>query len=551
MTLIKKLTKGIIILIILLFDGYLSTSQGKRENIALRKVEIHQFRNKLFRVYKVALPSSNISFHLKNERQQPLATFERLRADFSKQDRTLLFAMNGGIYHKNLNPVGLYIEKGKTLKDINLRNDQGNFYLKPNGVFYIKEDNTGGIMESKSFQSQIAKSTPIKYALQSGPQLVINNNIHPKFNDGSPNELSRNGVGMINETEFVFVISLDDVNLFTFASFFRDYLGCANALYLDGFISGMYWDEAGQKRQVRYAERPFSVMIADTEPAKSVEKPNTDQETKQTPATKPISQDNTAQDQIQQDEQPKETIAKPKSNNVFEVSNQYYTIAQFSQEDFILKAINSKMFYEKSELFWTAKTKYQQEDIQEKDIMAMYTVSNVVASKANNKWLKPDGSEYQIKTDTSQAGVICINQKGLVKLLSVEDMKTSNVDEYPNAIIAGDFLIKDGQPTEAYFNSQEARILSAIATDKTGNVILISTDKYRTESDDHPDYYIKLKDFIGYLQKFNVQQAVLISSDNRTTHSVLQQKKPNWNVKINPEKSAFILSVIKRFDHEN
>ncbi|MDP3237182.1 MAG: hypothetical protein Q8N26_30620 [Myxococcales bacterium] len=34
-------------------------------------------------------------------------------------------------------------------------------------------------------------------------------------------------------------ISRDEVSFFDFASFFRDELGCADALYLDGIISGL------------------------------------------------------------------------------------------------------------------------------------------------------------------------------------------------------------------------------------------------------------------------------------------------------------------------
>ena len=47
----------------------------------------------------------------------------------------LAFALNGGMFHPDYRPVGLYIEEGRELARVNTRSGPGNFHLKPNGVF--------------------------------------------------------------------------------------------------------------------------------------------------------------------------------------------------------------------------------------------------------------------------------------------------------------------------------------------------------------------------------------------------------------------------------
>ena len=47
----------------------------------------------------------------------------------------------------------------------------------------------------------------------------------------------RNGVGVTSPTEAHFVITKDRVNFYEFARYFRDGLGCRNALFLDGGVA--------------------------------------------------------------------------------------------------------------------------------------------------------------------------------------------------------------------------------------------------------------------------------------------------------------------------
>lgn len=143
--------------------------------------------------------------------------------------------MNGGMYQDDLSPVGLYVEAGKQLKAINTNKGWGNFHLLPNGVFYI-QPGRAGIMESKAF---LASGIKPFYATQSGPMLVIDGKLHPSFLADSTSFKTRNGVGVSADGKVVFAVSDGFVRFHDFATLFRDELGCANALFLDGSISSL------------------------------------------------------------------------------------------------------------------------------------------------------------------------------------------------------------------------------------------------------------------------------------------------------------------------
>ena len=64
--------------------------------------------------------------------------------------------------------------------------------------------------------------------------LVIDGAIHPVFIEGSSDRTRRTGVGVSGPGMVHFAISERQVNFYDFARFFRDFLGCRNALFLDG-----------------------------------------------------------------------------------------------------------------------------------------------------------------------------------------------------------------------------------------------------------------------------------------------------------------------------
>ena len=169
-------------------------------------------------------------------------SFRNVDAALEAEGGTLGFAMNAGMYHRDLAPVGLYVEDGVEVSRLVTRAGPGNFGLLPNGVFCIGDEFR--VVESRTYK----KDRPdCRYATQSGPMLVIGGKLHPKLLPGSDSTYVRNGVGVSADgQQAVFVISNDAVNFHAFARFFRDGLGLPNALYFDGNISRLYAPKLGR-----------------------------------------------------------------------------------------------------------------------------------------------------------------------------------------------------------------------------------------------------------------------------------------------------------------
>ncbi len=162
--------------------------------------------------------------------------FSRLRDSLAADRRELSFAMNGGMYHPDYQPVGLLVIDGHELAPINRSSGVGNFFLQPNGVFLL--DAAGARVVATDDYRDLK---PIM-ATQSGPMLVHRGLIPDisAFSAASQSRHLRNGVCVPKPEQAVFVISEDEVTFHEFAVFFRDALGCSEALYLDGTISSLY-----------------------------------------------------------------------------------------------------------------------------------------------------------------------------------------------------------------------------------------------------------------------------------------------------------------------
>ena len=176
-----------------------------------------------------------IELFLRDENGAPLGQFGRVRDELQKRGRSMVFAMNAGMYHEDRSPVGLYIENGRELKRLSTADGPGNFSMKPNGVFFLT-DKSAGVLETKAFARR--KLTP-KFATQSGPMLVIDGKLHPRFLADSISRNRRNGVG-VKGNEVIFALADDPVTFHQFARAFRDVLKTPNALYLDGSICRLY-----------------------------------------------------------------------------------------------------------------------------------------------------------------------------------------------------------------------------------------------------------------------------------------------------------------------
>ncbi len=188
--------------------------------------------------YRVNPKQQDLQLYWKNEKNENFGSIQNLKTWLLKNKRKLVFAMNGGMYKKNLSPQGLYIENQVVRSPIDSSSGAGNFYLKPNGVFFSTTDNLAGICNTVHFKN----NRNIRWATQSGPLLVIDGKVHPQFKAGSSNLNIRNGVGILPNNTIVFAMSKKEINFYDFAHYFKS-LGCKNALYLDGFVSRTYLPE--------------------------------------------------------------------------------------------------------------------------------------------------------------------------------------------------------------------------------------------------------------------------------------------------------------------
>ena len=116
------------------------------------------------------------------------------------------------------------------MSDANTRSGPGNFHMKPNGIFYVAVE-TAGVVETAAFLKQHPRAD---FATQSGPMLVIDGRLHPRFAAVGGSRKSRSGVGTRDRNTVVFAVSTGEVSFGEFARLFRDELKCRNALFLDG-----------------------------------------------------------------------------------------------------------------------------------------------------------------------------------------------------------------------------------------------------------------------------------------------------------------------------
>jgi uncharacterized protein YigE (DUF2233 family) len=193
--------------------------------------------------------TSDLRLYWKNAEGKPYRTFSNLAEALHGQGRSLNFAVNAGMYQTDFSPLGLFIENGEELRPADTTTIEGppkqipNFYKKPNGIFFLGEK-TAGILPTDEFLSTRPKA---RFATQSGPMLVIGNELHPALIPGSTDRTRRSGVGVCEDGQIRFAISEGSVNFHEFARLFRDHLACPNALFLDGGRGvGLYLPEMGR-----------------------------------------------------------------------------------------------------------------------------------------------------------------------------------------------------------------------------------------------------------------------------------------------------------------
>ena len=188
-----------------------------------------------FTIVRVDVQTNRLELFLRDETGRPFNRFGHLAAWLAGRNQQLLFAMNAGMYHPDFSPVGLLVADGRQISPLNVADGTGNFFLKPNGVFFVSASGPR-IIETTEYP---ALAHGVRLATQSGPLLLRNGVVNPAFNAASPSRLIRNGVG-ISKNTVLFVISEQPINFYELAVSFRDELQCQDALYLDGVVSSLY-----------------------------------------------------------------------------------------------------------------------------------------------------------------------------------------------------------------------------------------------------------------------------------------------------------------------
>lgn len=196
-----------------------------------------------YSICEVDLTRETLQLFLKDADGTVYGHFGNIDAALAKNGQKLGFATNAGMYHEDRAPVGHYVENGVEAQTVISSDGPGNFGMLPNGVLCLR-DGHADVFETGAY----LKETPACIsATQSGPMLVIDGKLHPKFLKDGTSKYIRNGVGTSADgTRAVFVISDNTVNFYDFGVLFRDYLKLPNALYFDGNVSRLRAPDLGR-----------------------------------------------------------------------------------------------------------------------------------------------------------------------------------------------------------------------------------------------------------------------------------------------------------------
>jgi uncharacterized protein YigE (DUF2233 family) len=224
--------------------------------------EQRSFEGSAFTVCPFNAASDELRLAWRGKDGHPLRSLAALEESLGPDALRVRFAMNAGMYDEEGDPIGLFVEEGEERQGLNTREGAGNFHLLPNGVFAVDAEGRVSVTTARSFRKEVPSP---RWATQSGPMLVIDGKLHPKFDANGVSQLVRNGVGVKDSAKAYFVISEEGVSFGRFARFFRDGLGCEDALYLDGSVSSL-WDP-GAGRQDAFSDLGPMVVVFRREPS--------------------------------------------------------------------------------------------------------------------------------------------------------------------------------------------------------------------------------------------------------------------------------------------
>lgn len=195
-----------------------------------------ELAGKRFTVCRINVRKERLQLFHRDESGQPFKRFDRLAPWLESRGQKLVFAMNAGMYHSDFSAVGLFVSGGRQAVPLNTANGDGNFFLKPNGVFAVTESGAR-VLETSEYPKLRER---VVLTTQSGPLLVRGGKLHPAFKANSESRFIRNGVGVPSRDIALFVISETPVSFYELAILFRDKLRCPDALFLDGTVSSLH-----------------------------------------------------------------------------------------------------------------------------------------------------------------------------------------------------------------------------------------------------------------------------------------------------------------------
>jgi len=181
--------------------------------------------------------TDRITTALAPDQGPPYRSLAAYAAGLGPARQQVRFAMNGGMYDDDGMPIGYYVEEGERLQNLNRAKGPGNFHMLPNGVFF-GSGSTWEVRTTEDFFENVEKRP--EFGTQSGPMLVIDNELHPKIDPDGESLRIRNAVGVDSAGRALFVISDAPISFGKLARFYRDVLKVKNALFLDGTVSSLW-----------------------------------------------------------------------------------------------------------------------------------------------------------------------------------------------------------------------------------------------------------------------------------------------------------------------
>jgi uncharacterized protein YigE (DUF2233 family) len=173
----------------------------------------------------------------------PYRSLSALEAGLGGPAAKVAFAMNGGMFGQDGQPIGYYVENGRRLHTLNRAGGWGNFHMRPNGVFFGTAERWQ-VLSTDAFAAAVTRRPG--FATQSGPMLVIDGHLHPQFAPDGASAKIRNAVGVDAQGRAHFVIADAPISFGKLGRYYRDVLKTPNALFLDGSVSQL-WDPQHQR----------------------------------------------------------------------------------------------------------------------------------------------------------------------------------------------------------------------------------------------------------------------------------------------------------------